>query len=469
MRLVESRLLPRVLAGICAVGATAAFVGLGVGVGQAEPQAKAEQKTLTTSNPRPNGGTVTKSHGASPYDYAPAIIKEGNKYRMWWCSAKTGTGPEGDDIFYAESTDLNTFSTPKAVFTGNAGNHWDNTHTCDPSVVKTSTGYYMYYGGAVNEGITKIGLATSPDGITWARANGGEPIITPANEVTHAPYGAGQPSVVFKDGKFHIIFTDTTGKGSLPVNGAGQFAWRSADPTFKTGTEVFTAQGWKPLTKENSRSFMVANAFSADWQYSNELKSFIIAHNNDATHTTLTFLGGENLAEQPYKPITVVGPWADGPGLASTPDKHALSAGPCGSVTIDLIMATVGGPPRELKHKGLDIRDADVCPSPSPSASPSSSPSSSPSASPSGSPSPSVPGPSVSVPVPPTAAPSATPSKSPVVSVSPSKTVKPTPGAGASLPTTGSRVLVGAGIGVALLAGGALLYIMARRRNTTTA
>ncbi|MGH3648679.1 MAG: hypothetical protein ACRDTM_16085 [Micromonosporaceae bacterium] len=47
------------------------------------------------------------------------------------------------------------------------------------------------------------------------------------------------------------------------------------------------------------------NAFSADWQYSFTLSSFIVAHNNDAGRTTLTFLSRANLASRPYGPLYV--------------------------------------------------------------------------------------------------------------------------------------------------------------------
>lgn len=45
------------------------------------------------------------------------------------------------------------------------------------------------------------------------------------------------PSIVKVDGSYYMYY------------GAGQFAWRSADPTFATGTEVFTAEGWQASTR----------------------------------------------------------------------------------------------------------------------------------------------------------------------------------------------------------------------------
>ncbi|WP_161606366.1 LPXTG cell wall anchor domain-containing protein [Microlunatus speluncae] len=329
------------------------------------PTASAEE-TLTTDNYRAPGGALTG--GDAAYEYAPTIIVENGVYRMWYCAQDPDGDVAGDDILYAESSSAAGPFTgpgggaPTIVFEGRGDGSFDGQHTCDPSVVKADDGtYYLYYGAAVNDGETSIGVARSSDGLSWERMTA-TPIITASHQVDRGnDYGAGQPSVIIKDGLFYLIFTDTTGAGTLP-NGAGQFAWRSADPTFATGTEVFTGSAWQPHTQQNSRSYMVANAFSADWQYSDELSAFVIAHNNDAAFTTLTFLGEENLAEKPYAPVNVDGAWVEGPGIVSLANKHSVDDGKeeCGRVPFDLIHASKGSPPQDLVSKGIQVVADDV-------------------------------------------------------------------------------------------------------------
>jgi LPXTG-motif cell wall-anchored protein len=435
------------------------------------PAGAAEQ--LATDRLRPPSGPLTG--GGSAYEYAPTVIAEGGKYRMWYCGQDPRGKVAGDDILYAESTSLNGPFTgpgggaPAIVFEGSGGGGYDGQHTCDPSVVKTPDGtYYMYYGAAVHDGETSIGVARSKDGISWERLKSA-PIIAAAHQKnTGNNYGAGQPSAVYRDGKFYLIFTDTTGAGALP-NGAGQFAWRASTPTFDD-TEVFTATGWQQYTPANSRSFMVANAFSADWQYSDELSAFVVAHHNDQNQTTLTFLKGDNLAVQPYAPVNFAGAWVEGPGIVSRPDKHAVddAKSECGRVPIDVIHASKGSPPQDLVHKGVDIKaKLDCGPKPTQSPTPTQPPTTPP-------PSPTAP---------PTGKPTATPSPTPSATSTDSAVPQPTStGATPSTAPVGSEgdlaetggsdntgLIAGAGAALVVIAGGATYWLRRRTRPTAGA
>ncbi|MGN9846939.1 hypothetical protein ACTMTI_53520 [Nonomuraea sp. H19] len=291
-------------------------------------------------------------------------------YRMWWCSQLPGGAVPGDDILYAESASPGgPFRAPDGgqplrVFDGTTTG-WDQ-HTCDPSVVRVDGTYYMYYGGSKDGSpdLTQIGVASSTNGLQWQRLNQGRPIITPSFEVDRAnKYGAGQPSVIHLDGLFYLMFTDTTASGALD-NGAGQFAWRSADPTFQSGVEVFTANGWQPRQAGNDRSFSVLNGFSVDWQYSDALQAFIVASNGpNSGGTVLEFLNRNDLRIRPYPDGLLPGTWTEGPGLASRPDKHATVTpqGECGRVPIDVIQSTATAPPHTLGHFGFDLLTGRTC------------------------------------------------------------------------------------------------------------
>jgi len=46
---------------------------------------------------------------------------------------------------------------------------WDGERLSHPTVVRDGDGYRMYYGGRDRRGTSAIGLATSPDGVTWTK------------------------------------------------------------------------------------------------------------------------------------------------------------------------------------------------------------------------------------------------------------------------------------------------------------
>ena len=60
--------------------------------------------------------------------------------------------------------------TPATVF--------DNDNVDDPALAKVGSTYYMWYSGTSEDGRRPaVFLATSSDGTTWARANGGNPVL----------------------------------------------------------------------------------------------------------------------------------------------------------------------------------------------------------------------------------------------------------------------------------------------------
>jgi len=341
----------------------------------AKPVAPPEQDPvqLNTSAARQSGGVVAAGSGDAPYNYAPSVLWDGGRFRMWWCSQLGIANPPGDDILLAESPSMDgpfagpdgTGGTP--IFSGSFTG-FDAVHTCDPSVIKVNGTYYMYYTGAAGDHAhgNAIGLATSPDGRVWTRANGGNPLVTTSRNVSRDnTYGAGQPSVVYLAGYFYLMFTDTTGKAA-GHNGAGQFVLRSPDPAFTRNVEALGANGFQRVSDTSARDRSVVDAFSADWMWVDALAVFAVAHE---THdgTTITFWD-VGFRFQPYKPLLIPGPWREGPGLVRRADGHAVVStdNPCGRVGIDLMRATYEGPngPSGLRHYGLDVTDFDACQDP---------------------------------------------------------------------------------------------------------
>lgn len=338
--------------------ARAASFGLSIALAKA---------SLSTDSSRLSPGVFDS--GASVYNYAPAVLLDG-EYRMWWCGQPPGQAVAGDHILYAKSSSLDGPFTSQdgsaafdVVFGGTGTGTFDNKHTCDPSVLRANGVYYLFYGAEQEDGLpTTIGIASSPDGIKWARMNNGQAIVTQAGQQkTNSAYGAGQPSAIYLNGMFYMMFTDTTGAGSDP-NGGGQFVWRSADVTFQSNVEVFTSTGWQTMTAANSRSFSVIDAVSVDWQYSDALDAFIVAHDSSAKETTLSFLDPKDFSVK-YAEVNMAGSWTEGPGIVSRPDKHSIvsTTNDCGRVPVDVIRSTTGQPPNGLARVGVDVVSGIVC------------------------------------------------------------------------------------------------------------
>ena len=219
-----------------------------------------EPVSLTTYAGRQSPGVIAAGGGDAPYNYAPSVLLDNGRYRMWWCSQLGVANPPGDDILLAESTSMDgPFAGPDGrggtpVFSG-SGTQFDGMHTCDPSVVKVGGTYFMYYTGAAGAHAhgNAIGLATSTDGRVWTRANGGRPLITVSRNVRRDnTYGVGQPSVVYLAGRYYLMFTDTTGQDA-GRNGAGQFVLRSTDPAFTREVEALGPTGFRPVPDTNAR------------------------------------------------------------------------------------------------------------------------------------------------------------------------------------------------------------------------
>ncbi len=159
------------------------------------------------------------------YDWGHSVIKEDGVYKMWWVRPAVY-----DAIFYAESVDLKNWTNVQRVICESPNainvNKYKNIKGMigKPSVIHVGDTYYMYFEAPATEDpdITQtvlewdnqVMLATSKNGIDWeyyADENGQpKPVVAMPAELmgnfNSKDYGAGQPSVFYKDGLFHLTY-----------------------------------------------------------------------------------------------------------------------------------------------------------------------------------------------------------------------------------------------------------------------
>ena len=123
-----------------------------------------------------------------------------------------------EQIGLAKSSDgIHWKRSPKPVMKIGASDSIDSIQATGMHVLKKGDEYWMWY-GAYNGNHT-IGLATSTDGVHWAKANGGQPV-----QGLEGPAQLG-PSVYFDGRQFFMLYNH----GSQ--GGWDMFAATSADGT----------------------------------------------------------------------------------------------------------------------------------------------------------------------------------------------------------------------------------------------
>lgn len=247
------------------------------------------------------------------YNYAPTIIFDEGVYKMWWCGPN-GDGEVIDQIHYATSID---------------GFHWGNRqivlgrthesmgrHVCDPSVVKVNGKYYIYITSDSSEHTregrdNRIYLATSLDGIQWEMyPRNGKPNQIIRCPLTDGSYCVGQPSVLYKDGKFWLYYSNTRGK-----SGNDWFVY------LKSSNDGIN------FIDENNAEAVYGQGYgrnSVDVKYNQALGIYFMIHGEINDNKIFWNISEDGLHWLPYDPSRTIAtdlnkPYAHNPGLLGSP------------------------------------------------------------------------------------------------------------------------------------------------------
>ncbi len=131
--------------------------------------------------------------------YQAYVMKDGNTFKMWF----NGLNGDGAGVIeYAESNDgihwLRPINHPVLL----PGNGWDNQNVSLPTVIKEDSLYRMYYQGRASlYGPWHIGLATSSDGINWTKHPNPVLYATSGWELQIQP-----TDIVKKDGVYYLYY-----------------------------------------------------------------------------------------------------------------------------------------------------------------------------------------------------------------------------------------------------------------------
>ena len=281
------------------------------------------------------------------YNYAPAVIRDGALYHLYWCA-----GVAGDYVLHAEAPDLDgpwhgetKEGYDQAMVPSGSPDRFDGQHACDPNVLKVAGKFYLYYGGLPrpNSGLTAIGVAVSDDAIHFTRLNGGNPIVTAAKtdpdwDKRKLTYGAGQPAAVYIAPYVYLSFTDSTGAGANPINGAGQFVLRSKDPGFATGIQEFTGRGWQDRAfGRHTAEHSILESFGIDWAYDAATDTLVTVTDRIAGEATLLAIEPRSFRTLATGSVPI--DWREGPALVAQADKTTAGRKQCGTMDVAVFAA----------------------------------------------------------------------------------------------------------------------------------
>ncbi len=139
----------------------------------------------------------------------PWVLPDVTGYKMWYTGMDDGWITR---IGYATSPDgiAWTRSLANPVLTPGGPAEWDGNGTIGASVLFIGGVYRMWYTGGGVSGVTRIGYATSPDGTSWTKY-GGNPVLVAGSPGDWDSDGVGLPCVLYNGSAYEMWFSGFDG------------------------------------------------------------------------------------------------------------------------------------------------------------------------------------------------------------------------------------------------------------------
>lgn len=146
----------------------------------------------------------------------PYVIQVGSSFKMWYACQNPALS--GLSICYATSNDGMSWVKQSSAVLQPSG--WDHGGLYSPTVIYDGTIYGMWYTGGYNTGAaTKIGYATSQDGISWTR-DPNNPILSAGPSGAWDAGGVENQCAVAYNGGF-LLYYDGFGTSQTGLNYIG--------------------------------------------------------------------------------------------------------------------------------------------------------------------------------------------------------------------------------------------------------
>ena len=122
------------------------------------------------------------------------------------------------NIGMSTSNDGITWIRQGIVLQKGAAGAWDSGNIYRPAVWKEGSTYYMLYAGSIGSSpniVTRMGLATSPDGVNWTKYVG-NPVFNDPNTWANNQTDGPSFSVLKENGRYYILYNSTATRGQVP-------------------------------------------------------------------------------------------------------------------------------------------------------------------------------------------------------------------------------------------------------------
>ena len=141
------------------------------------------------------------------YREVESVIRVNDTLKMWFTAVKEI--PYERRIGYAWSIDgISWEMYPDPILDVGPSGTWDDNLVYGPSVIYYSNEYHMWYSGnGGNDNPTRIGYASSLDGINWEKDLQNNPVVETGPEGSYYENWLNDPCVIQNDGLFEMWFS----------------------------------------------------------------------------------------------------------------------------------------------------------------------------------------------------------------------------------------------------------------------